>query len=96
MFRLFRVRGHSMSPSLRHGDVVIIKRQRRGYHVGQVIVAHHDSLGAIIKRIKRVAPDGYEVEGDHPDSTAGIYLGCIQPSQIAGRVIFPAISQISH
>lgn len=91
MFGLFKVRGHSMSPNLCHGDVVMTKR-RRGYQVGQVIVIRHHSLGMVVKRIQRVMPDGYVVAGDHPDSTDGAYLGRIAANQVAGVVILPRIN----
>lgn len=63
---LYRVVGDSMLPTYRPGDVLLGYRWRRA-RVGDVVVARLDL--AVIKRVVRIVPDGYWLEGDNADAS---------------------------
>ncbi|TCJ25957.1 nickel-type superoxide dismutase maturation protease [Halomonas sp. GDM18] len=86
---LYRVNGLSMSPGLAPGDyVVTLKRWKSRYRIGDIVVAQHPHFGRIIKRIRRIQPDGMLwLEGTHPDSTSTDKMGLMRRERIQGRVI---------
>jgi len=67
---LVTVRGPSMVPSLRPGDLVLATRTRAGSPVRRgavVLVAWAGKPGVLaVKRVVRPAGTGYWVEGDNP------------------------------
>ena len=85
---LARVTGPSMSPTVRHGDRLLVHRCGPGDGVrpGQVVLARFprrpDLL--VVKRVRRAVPGGHWVEGDNPlvadDSRA------FGPAVVVGRV----------
>ena len=85
---LARVTGPSMSPTVRHGDRLLVHRCGPGDEVrpGQVVLARFprrpDLL--VVKRVRRAVPGGHWVEGDNPlvadDSRA------FGPAVVVGRV----------
>jgi nickel-type superoxide dismutase maturation protease len=86
---LARVTGPSMSPTVRHGDRLLVRRVRRqaDVHVGDVVLARFPSRPELlaVKRVVRAVPGGHWVEGDNPlvadDSRA------FGPAVVVGRVI---------
>lgn len=102
MFRLVvgrlvrvRVRGESMTPTLRPDDHVIVWRSRRRPPVGAVIV-YRDSFTERL-RVKRVSAhddDGrIRVVGDNPLlSTSEADLGVVAPDTVLGPVILHQMS----
>jgi nickel-type superoxide dismutase maturation protease len=64
---LARVTGPSMSPTVRSGDRLLV---RRADHVrpGDVVLARFPSRPEllVVKRVRRPAPGGHWVEGDNP------------------------------
>ncbi|MGB3457108.1 MAG: S24/S26 family peptidase [Litorimonas sp.] len=78
-FKLYRVRGNSMVPTLSHGDVLLLRR--RGARRGDVVVVEHPRHGIIVKRI---GPDGH-LSGDGPDSSDA--LGPFDPATLVGVAV---------
>jgi nickel-type superoxide dismutase maturation protease len=84
-----RVTGPSMSPTVRHGDRLLVRRLGPGSRVrpGEVVLARFprrpDLL--VVKRAKRAVPGGHWVEGDNPlvtdDSRA------FGPAVVVGRAV---------
>ncbi len=68
MFKLFRVRGRSMLPTLGDGDFVIGRRigpsAVRRLDTRAIVCAEHPHLGPIIKRIARVDGDTLRLDSD--------------------------------
>lgn len=68
MFRLFRVRGRSMLPTLSDGDFVVARRldstARRRLQAGRVVCVEHRHLGPIIKRIRKIEAEQCELVSD--------------------------------
>ena len=65
-----RVAGPSMSPTVRPGDRLLVRRVRSADAVrtGDVVVARLPSRPGllVVKRVRRAVPGGHWVEGDNP------------------------------
>lgn len=90
--RLHRVRGHSMAPGLREGDLVVLDPRafhHRAPRPGEVVVVRHPYRGVhLVKRVATVGNDGrIRVVGDAADeSTDSRTFGAIAPDRVLGRV----------
>lgn len=81
MFRLFRVKGPSMAPTLSAGDIVVLRQ--RSAKTGEIVVVDHAEFGTIIKRI-----DGNgNLSGDGPASTSATELGPYDPATRVGVAV---------
>ena len=87
---LARVTGPSMSPTVRSGDRLLVRRVRPDGPVraGDVVLARFPSRPdlLVVKRVRRAVPGGHWVEGDNPlvadDSRAfGVAV-------VVGRAVF--------
>ena len=86
---LARVTGPSMSPTVRSGDRLLVRRLRSpgAVRVGDVVLARFPARPEllVVKRVRRPVPGGHWVEGDNPfvtdDSRA------YGPAVVLGRVI---------
>jgi nickel-type superoxide dismutase maturation protease len=67
---LARVSGPSMSPTVRSGDRLLVRRVRPEASVrpGQVVLARFPARPdlLVVKRVRRAVPGGHWVEGDNP------------------------------
>jgi len=86
--RLMRVAvsGHSMEPSLRDGDWLVVDRRAR-LGVGDVIVATdpRENSRVIIKRVVALGTDQtLQLGSDHP-AHAGEQIGPVNPKEVLGR-----------
>jgi nickel-type superoxide dismutase maturation protease len=67
---LARVTGPSMSPTVRHGDRLLVRRLRPGQEVqvGAVVLARFPARPdlLVVKRVRRPVAGGFWVEGDNP------------------------------
>ena len=65
-----RVTGPSMSPTVRDGDRLLVRRVGPGDRVrdGDVVLARFASRPEllVVKRVRRAVPGGHWVEGDNP------------------------------
>jgi nickel-type superoxide dismutase maturation protease len=65
-----RVSGPSMSPTVRHGDRLLVRRlpPGRAVPVGAVVLARFPARPEllVVKRVRRSVPGGVWVEGDNP------------------------------
>jgi nickel-type superoxide dismutase maturation protease len=86
---LARVSGPSMSPTVRHGDRLLVRRVRPADAVGpgEVVLARFPARPGllVVKRVVRTAAGGHWVQGDNPlvtdDSRA------FGPAVVVGRVV---------
>lgn len=64
-----RVTGPSMSPTVRHGDRLLVRRVRSAAAVrpGDVVLARFPARPEllVVKRVRRAVPGGHWVEGDN-------------------------------
>ena len=84
-----RVAGPSMTPTVRSGDRLLVRRVARGDTVGEdaVVLARFPARPKllVVKRVRSAVPGGHWVEGDNPfvadDSRA------FGPAVVVGRVV---------
>ena len=84
-----RVTGPSMTPTVRSGDRLLVRRIASGAPVrdGDVVLARFPARPEllVVKRVRRPVPGGYWVEGDNPvvadDSRA------FGPAVVVGRAV---------
>lgn len=84
-----RVAGPSMTPTVRSGDRLLVRRSGRGHPVGDgdVVLARFPARPEllVVKRVRSAVPGGHWVEGDNPfvtdDSRA------FGPAVVVGRVV---------
>jgi nickel-type superoxide dismutase maturation protease len=84
-----RVTGPSMSPTVRHGDRLLVRRVRSAAAVrpGDVVLARFPARPEllVVKRVRRAVPGGHWIEGDNrfveDDSRA------FGPAVVVGRVV---------
>jgi len=88
MFKLVKVTGQSMSPTLEDGDYVITKKPRQ-YQAGLIYVINHIDLGRIIKRLQVTKHDRCFFIGDNPkSSTPASLIGAVERQRVIGQVIW--------
>lgn len=93
----FRVRGSSMEPTIRDGDVVDVDPEAYADappQPGDVILARHPFVRdlRIVKRVARVVPEGLVLRGDNPDplqTTDSRSYGPLPLERVLGRVVLP-------
>ena len=87
-----RVRGQSMSPTFRDGDLVLIDRHafhQRPPRPGDIVAARPPDLQdkALIKRVTTVSTAGVTLLGDNPaDSLDSRRFGPLLFDRLVGRV----------
>ncbi|HYN96054.1 MAG TPA: S26 family signal peptidase [Pilimelia sp.] len=93
------VRGPSMSPTLRDGDALLVRRGGRAIRAGDVVVARFRTRPdlLVVKRALRRSAGGWLVQGDNPlvadDSRA------YGPADVLGRVVlryWPRPGRVRH
>ncbi|MDU0288660.1 S26 family signal peptidase [Saccharothrix longispora] len=88
---LVRVVGPSMSPTLRTGDVVLVRHGRTPAPGDLVLVRWHTRPGQLsIKRAVREVDGGWHVEGDNPfGSTDSRTLGAAEVVGVVRYRLWP-------
>lgn len=99
-FLLVTVRGNSMSPTLRDGDRVLVRRSRR-IRAGQVVVfatVRHQRSDppCLVKRVTEVEGEQFAVAGDNPRSLGSAQLGVIPRADLLGVVVGPGIRRAAR
>ena len=89
-FKLFRVTGNSMLPSLKNKDL-IITRQSSDLHPGDIVVMNLPDYGQVIKRIHSVSTDSIKLSGDNPRLTSS----CCEQAQLKDYLIGKMIAKFS-
>ncbi len=93
MFRLLKVRGHSLFPDFRDGDFVLtagIPFPSGKIRAGDVVVFRQPGYGTLIKRVHRVLDEGraVEVRGTQINSTDSRNFGPVPREQLTGKVVW--------
>jgi phage repressor protein C with HTH and peptisase S24 domain len=89
---LMRVRGESMLPTLRDGDILVVAR-RAQVRVGRLVIVELPSTGVArrgmaVKRATRRVSEGWWVERDNPLAGVDSWLvGPISPEKVHGVVL---------
>jgi nickel-type superoxide dismutase maturation protease len=91
-YRLMRVQGASMSPTLHDGDLVLVDTQAYRVttpQVGELIAARPAALAgkAVVKRVTAVSEAGWMLRGDNPsESLDSRGFGPVTREQLLGAV----------
>ena len=93
MFRLLKIRGHSLFPDFREGDFVVVANfpfPAGKIRAGDVIVFDQPGYDQMIKRVQQVLDDGlaYQVRGTQIESTDSRNFGPVARQRITGKVIW--------
>ncbi len=89
MFRVFKITGDSMLPTLGNGDYVLALCWKYQLKIGHLVIAKHPDYGLIVKRIcELVNDDQFLLSGDNTISVNHQQIGIICRAQIIGRVIY--------
>lgn len=90
MFYVRRVDGNSMSPALKHGQLVLFARNKK-FKNGTVVLAH--MLGKdVVKRIKIIDCGKVWLEGDNSlESTDSREYGPVKLCDIKGCMLYPRV-----
>jgi SOS-response transcriptional repressor LexA len=95
---LVRVRGRSMLPTLRDGDLLLV---RRGVAVrpGALVVVDLPGRGPAVKRAGHRVPEGWWLERDNPaEGTDSWLIGAVAEIDVRGVVLarlWPAPCRLS-
>lgn len=88
-----RVVGHSMSPMLEPGRLIIATTFLGKLKAGQVVVLRKNGR-ELIKRIERVDTGRVYVIGDNPgSSTDSRHFGWLSTDTVVGRVVVPRLTK---
>lgn len=93
MFRIFRVRGNSMQPTLNEGDYVVALSRfcLRWFRpkVGKIVVVNHPMEGVMIKRVVSESECSVRLCGDNvAESISTEKMGDLDKTNILGRALF--------
>ena len=93
MFRLLKVRGQSLIPTVQEGDYVLLLRTSfpgLSIKAGDVIVFDQPRYGRLIKNVRQVLDPGqsFEVRGSQISSTDSRNFGPVPREQVLGKVIW--------
>jgi signal peptidase I len=84
-----RVAGPSMTPTVRSGDRLLVRRVARGDTVGEdaVVLARFPARPEllVVKRVRSAVPGGHWVEGDNPFVADDSRV--FGPAVVVGRVV---------
>ncbi len=92
MFRLLKIRGHSLVPDYQNGDFVLVSKIPAFFNrlrPGDAVAFHHPDYGTMIKKIDSISPDAQvlTVVGSHPLSVDSRHFGPIDRDMLIGKVI---------
>lgn len=88
MFRLIKVQGESMSPSLCDGDFVFTSRWYKKLKTGHFVVVDHALYGYIVKKVLHIASDGQLwLGGESNKSLQSERIGWVSSRRVVGKVI---------
>lgn len=86
----FEISGHSMMPTYKPGDKVLISSVPYLFkkpQVGDIIVFKKEKI-TLIKRISKITANGIIVEGDNlEDTLSSVSMGIISRKDVLGKVI---------
>lgn len=86
---LMRVRGDSMTPGLRDGDVVLVNRGRTSIRNGRVYAFVDLDQQARIKRLERLDDSTLLIRSDNPDHTSELRRGTdMNRIEMIGEVVW--------
>lgn len=87
MFKLVKIKGRSMEPTLFDGEIAITIKPRH-IKAGLIYLINHSELGRIVKRIGEAKNGRYPLYGDNAQSTPPAVMGNVEKERILRRLIW--------
>jgi nickel-type superoxide dismutase maturation protease len=89
-FHFYRVKGESMLPRLREGDLVLAAGWLAGrLRPGDLVVLRHPVYGTLVKQVDQLLPGGaVTVKGTRPVSLDSQEFGPVARADLLGKVIW--------
>jgi phage repressor protein C with HTH and peptisase S24 domain len=85
--QLVRVAGESMLPTLRDGDLLLV-RKGAPVRVGRLVIVRLPDGTTAVKRVVHSVPEGWWVERDNPAAGVDSWrVGAIAPGEVLGVVV---------
>jgi signal peptidase I len=90
MFAIRRVQGESMQPHLSDGDFLIVLTWFQSISLGDIVVAHHNTYGDLVKRVASIEGDGKYIflASDNIVGLNSTQMGRLTKKDILGKVIY--------
>ena len=87
MISFFRVKGSSMLPNFKSGQIVIT-RKTKNLFLNDVIILKTNDNNEIIKRISYIQDKEIKVTGDNPEYNSKYYSQTFNLNNVVGKVFF--------
>lgn len=90
MFKLFKIKGYSLFPLLKEGEVVFCIKifPFTKIKINDIVVFKHQDNNYMIKKVKEINHKGYFVQGENPDSIDSRNFGEIKREELLYKIIF--------
>lgn len=86
-FKILRVAGHSMEPTIKAGSYILINQWIKKYKTGDIVACNFENY-IILKRIVQLNDSMIQIHGDNlSDSLDSRTFGEISRSSLIGKVI---------
>lgn len=84
--------GHSMEPTINHGDVLLVDESKIEPKDGQIFAMQSETKGTIVKRLVKSDIEGWIIRSDNPDKARygdeALRDGEINEVRIIGRIVW--------
>jgi len=89
MFKFFRVKGYSLYPLLKEGEVVFCSKvfSFSKIKINSFVVFKYQNF-YMIKKVTKISSLGYFVQGENPDSIDSRNFGELQKKALQYKVLF--------
>lgn len=90
MFKLFKIKGFSLFPLFKEGEVVLCIKifSFSKIKINDIIVFNNKDYGLMIKKVKEINENGYFVQGENPSSIDSRNFGELQRKELLYKIIF--------
>lgn len=89
MFKLLKIKGDSMYPSLKEGDTIFcMKPLFKTFVKGDIVVFRNEKEGLMIKELTKIDTNGYYVKGTSPYSIDSATFGYLQKEELLYKMLF--------
>ena len=87
-YQTYKVKGNSMSPCLKEGDILIVKKTKKVKIRDIIALTNPQDQRTIVKRIIKIEDHKFFVQGDNESaSTDSRDFGLIERDNIIGKIV---------
>ena len=90
MLKIFRIKGSSLFPLLKEGEVVLCLKifSFNKIKLNDIVLFKHKTYGLMIKKVTSIKNDNYFVKGESIDSIDSRDFGELKRSDLLFKVLF--------